>query len=876
MSGGADPRAALDLVVPAYFHPAAAPMLWQRLTTLTSTLRLVVVNVHNGPGVEEDPAYRPVIEALQAAGVRLAGYVDTRYGRRPINAVADDVATWVRRYGVDGVFLDQVSSGLADLDHYAQLVVGVRAAGARFVALNPGTHPHPGYVDLANVTVTFEGGWTDYRNLVVPEWVWHHKAKRFCHLVHDVPREAFVLGLQLAADRHARSVFLTDGGGANPWDRMPAHLTAAVAAVQAPARAVAELPEAPWTEPGGLAALNRALGDLRPAPGDAALGTGLVGTGLLGTGLLGTGLLGRSAYRLSAAAQPEADIPTRSLPTSAQARTVGLPGIVDAPPGIVDAPPEAVTGGTPATQKRSTPAAANGSTPAAVNGSAPAVGASFAAVAGIAPRDGGADRRSADPLAQLSRAQNALCTRAVDPLEIAVGLEALGWTDEAAAQLLGRGDLFTLAERLYALTPRRMERHPIPSQLRWAGRPLARLLGGVCFAAPCLVDARVLASPGSPAGQLAVGLALLIGWSAGQAAMEVGSVLQAQGRAMAARSWLRAGVLAAVLAALLLTGTSLLAGASLPVALLAAGQLPFLLAAAAVIVRGRQSVVAAVLLPTLLLAGTIGAGLGAAAGIRAEAGIRAAAVGGDGAGVRIGTRWIGPGAGAAGSAISPPLLAAVAAAVIVTVLVALVLCRGGQLRRLGRELHAADLRAAGWQAGYGLVTGLLVVLLVLVAGYSSAGVVVLLPVLGAVTLAQLQLAFFRRRGSALLASTSSMRTFRGQALLAAASSLLLHTVAVAGLAYLVLIRIRPGSGSEGLAVVLAAWLIGTALYAALMCASLGAARSVVRVLAAAMALGILAMLLPVGPARVDLAPALAAGVLLVLAARTAQDPTCHL
>jgi hypothetical protein len=223
------PIASMGLVVPAYFHPAVAPTVWQHLVRLASRLRLVIVNVHNGPGADLDPCYPPVIEALREAGVRMAGYVDTDYGRRSPAEITEEVDTWLRRYGVDGVFMDQVSPGLADLDHYAQCVLATRSAGARFVALNPGTHPHPGYADLANLTVTFEGPWSGYRSLPIPGWVTQYPSSRFVHLVHSVPVDVIPVALDLAARRHARGVFLTYSQGANPWDHVPALLTGQMA-----------------------------------------------------------------------------------------------------------------------------------------------------------------------------------------------------------------------------------------------------------------------------------------------------------------------------------------------------------------------------------------------------------------------------------------------------------------------------------------------------------------------------------------------------------------------------------------------------------------------------------------------------------------------
>ncbi|MFF9087029.1 hypothetical protein ACF1BE_11540 [Streptomyces sp. NPDC014991] len=54
-----------------------------------------------------------------------------------------------------------------------------------------------------------------------------------------------------------------------------------------------------------------------------------------------------------------------------------------------------------------------------------------------------------------------LCERAVDPLEIAAGLEAHGVTDRTAARFRHR-DVFSLAEELYARVPRTGEPCPAP------------------------------------------------------------------------------------------------------------------------------------------------------------------------------------------------------------------------------------------------------------------------------------------------------------------------------------------------------------------------------------------------------------------------------
>jgi hypothetical protein len=100
-----------------------------------------------------------------------------------------------------------------------------------------------------------------------------------------------------------------------------------------------------------------------------------------------------------------------------------------------------------------------------------------------------AGRGTADPVKALMHRHRELYDRAVDPLEIAAGLEAQGMTDRTAARFRHR-DVFSLAEELYARAPRteatvsaprastRPEREPAAPGLR--ASPLTLLPGAVC------------------------------------------------------------------------------------------------------------------------------------------------------------------------------------------------------------------------------------------------------------------------------------------------------------------------------------------------------------------------------------------------------------
>ncbi|MGN9756554.1 hypothetical protein [Streptomyces sp. SD31] len=130
------------------------------------------------------------------------------------------------------------------------------------------------------------------------------------------------------------------------------------------------------------------------------------------------------------------------------------------------------------------------------------------------PRPTPARRTGADPVKALLHRHRDLCERAVDPLEIAAGLEAHGVTDRTAARFLHR-DVFSLAEEMYARVARDGETPPNSPPLT---TPRARadwilltlLPGALCAAAVTALhlthgQSRLIAAA---AGALAVTLAL--------------------------------------------------------------------------------------------------------------------------------------------------------------------------------------------------------------------------------------------------------------------------------------------------------------------------------------------------------------------------------
>jgi hypothetical protein len=210
-----------QLIVPAYFHPATHPGEWTWLAARAAQIRMIVLNLADGPGAQPDAALFPVLDRLRSAGVTVAGYVDTDYGHRPVYDAVADLTRFAGWYQVDGVFFDRAAVAAGDVGYYADLARQARDTGVRLVAFNHGSHPIEAYAEHADLLGTFEGPWTAYLELTVPRWVRARPAGQFFHLLHSVPVSSFEDATWLAARRNAGCAFVTDQGGENPWDRLP-------------------------------------------------------------------------------------------------------------------------------------------------------------------------------------------------------------------------------------------------------------------------------------------------------------------------------------------------------------------------------------------------------------------------------------------------------------------------------------------------------------------------------------------------------------------------------------------------------------------------------------------------------------------------------
>ena len=211
-------------LIPAYFYPGAD---WAKAITSKPPPRLMILDItSSGPGNSPDRNYQAVARRARAAGITLAGYVDTDYARRPAAAIEADVAHYKAWYGVTDIFLDVVSSDSRDLSYYRQLSGYVHGTNpGSLVILNPGTYPDQQYMSVGDVVLVFEDTYAKYVKLHVPAWADDYPAAKFAYLIYGAAGSQMADAISMARQRHAGFVYVTPNTGANPYRSLPSYWT---------------------------------------------------------------------------------------------------------------------------------------------------------------------------------------------------------------------------------------------------------------------------------------------------------------------------------------------------------------------------------------------------------------------------------------------------------------------------------------------------------------------------------------------------------------------------------------------------------------------------------------------------------------------------
>lgn len=221
-------------IVPLYAYPTDGTT-WADLATAAAahpTVEVVaIINPDSGPGTMADPVFADGIAQLKAAGVVVVGYVATNYGDKSkftINGETDDYEQFYPGL-LDGIFFDEMSSDLADVEDYSNIGAHAKGAVGSVTIGNPGTAVAIALLTTMERVVVYENpglpSLTDVEMATMDA-----QPDKFALLPYGVG--AFDATFVAGARAHARCIYVTDDVEPNPWDSLPPYLDALLASLE--------------------------------------------------------------------------------------------------------------------------------------------------------------------------------------------------------------------------------------------------------------------------------------------------------------------------------------------------------------------------------------------------------------------------------------------------------------------------------------------------------------------------------------------------------------------------------------------------------------------------------------------------------------------
>lgn len=211
------------ILFPFYIYPTPAalqPAIAAKQQYPNVAMRLVL-NPNSGPGATINTDYVNASAQLKAAGISVAGYVDTNYSTIPIATVEAQILQWWNWYKPDGIFLDQMS---VNHPYYSAITAYAKGLGIKYVIGNAGaTIDVSSGNDVDTVVI--------YENFVLPNitqpnfqsWFNAYPPTKIGLLVYRIPTlpTAFIQ----SAAKEIGWIYITDDGvnNTNPWDKYPAY-----------------------------------------------------------------------------------------------------------------------------------------------------------------------------------------------------------------------------------------------------------------------------------------------------------------------------------------------------------------------------------------------------------------------------------------------------------------------------------------------------------------------------------------------------------------------------------------------------------------------------------------------------------------------------
>jgi hypothetical protein len=181
---------------------------------------IAIINPGNGPEDERAPSIAGYVDRMQASEITVLGYVSTFWGAVPAETVKLDIDRYGQFYDADGIFFDEMSNGLDDVEYYSEIAQYARAAGMERVVGNTGTDAAPAYIGVVDNIVISEGYGTPTLSRL-GGWHVEHPRENFSYVAYS--QNTIDAGFVATSSSFASYIYVTDDNFPNPYDELPSH-----------------------------------------------------------------------------------------------------------------------------------------------------------------------------------------------------------------------------------------------------------------------------------------------------------------------------------------------------------------------------------------------------------------------------------------------------------------------------------------------------------------------------------------------------------------------------------------------------------------------------------------------------------------------------
>jgi Spherulation-specific family 4 len=243
----------LRILLPLYIYPNwydRDKYIWQQVVVAAKKVPIVaIINPNSGPDrAPPNIDYQQGIKDLRQVGVKIVGYVPSKYANRDLQAIETDIDLYTKYFNVDGIFIDEVATASDKLDYYRHIYQYIKSRSRHIstpkalpyqVIINPGTDISESFLSqpAADTIVLFENRQKNWMNYHPPAYIKKYSFQHFAALIHTTANPNL---MKSTIDRAVKNGFgyiyitndSTDTANRNPWDSLPKYWQSQVNYIQ--------------------------------------------------------------------------------------------------------------------------------------------------------------------------------------------------------------------------------------------------------------------------------------------------------------------------------------------------------------------------------------------------------------------------------------------------------------------------------------------------------------------------------------------------------------------------------------------------------------------------------------------------------------------